>query len=338
VPFCPYVIVSIHSDACVALPCNLQLELIICSYHERRTNNGPIRGEFRHGGEIGSRPKKRNKMDNQTIEDKVATSTVEDSQILDWIATVNKHHSEVVASDQAIIDAKRNSLTNALVCGEYLNKCKREIKHSKLGRFIQTHFQISHRTCNRYMRLDKEKDKLRDVKSLRGAYILLKIIKDDSEEQDDPVDCMSSFAPVKEAEQVDRDNGDPTVPENEDQADVEQPEKKERKMPVKEPYRDKAEVVLLYKPSSFDIKKKKKPCIEFRLGDDGKFNGIDPATQKVVVMQQYGLDDIYNCMTDFLRWYQGESQRRLQLVDQPQTGITYNQSISLEEAPEQAAA
>lgn len=278
-------------------------------------------------------------MDIIEIEGKLDSSKVEDSQILEWVEKIRLYHAEVVESDKKVVSHKQRCLEKALLCGEYLNKCKKEFKHGQFSPFLQTQFNghPSHRTCNRYMRLDEGKEELTGVFSLRQGYIRLKIINNDPTEEDLFISSTKSYQSPNESGQTENDNTDTTdqtESENSDEELNKGMDSTKKKVKIKEPHRWKPELVILFKPSSDEVKKGTRPFMEFRIGDDGELSGTNPETQEPIVIEQGGVDWMFQFMTRFLRWYQLESDKRRNLISPLM--LNSGEPIPVEESTEQS--
>lgn len=199
-------------------------------------------------------------------------------EVLDLIDAIKKHHRSVLNHDAEIMNLKKWCLAAAIRCGESLIELKDKIPSGQFGSCVKEHFGKSpcHLTCNRYMKLARNKLSIQDCPSIRRAYITLDMIEEkillETEFEDVSVEhqILNDENIPDEIGEHDNPLGPSVVPPVVKDEPTTTPRKKREPKPV----REESEFVLLYKPSTDE----RRPLIEFVLEPHGKFVGYNHET------------------------------------------------------------
>ncbi|MSU61267.1 MAG: hypothetical protein EXS31_02540 [Pedosphaera sp.] len=234
-------------------------------------------------------------------------------EIMDWIQQIKTHHANANTADLETAHWKKKALESALLCGDYLVKCRRTLNNGLFTKFVETHLShlMCYKTATRYMKLFNAKDELdSSIQSLRSAYIRLGVIKELNDTVDNTIEGQVYLYPQVAIPKVE---DEPTVPSL-----LPTPVKRSKqvKPKLKQPYRVLPELVLVLKPCTSDIKYKKLSDIEFQFADNGNLLARDLIKGSVTPLSQAGIDDLYHKLTPFLRWYSNETRKRTFLINE----------------------
>jgi hypothetical protein len=105
---------------------------------------------------------------------------------------------EIVNLHQEILGHLRSSLGKAIKIGQLLSEQKSNLAHGEFTTWVKVNISFSDRTARNYMRLFKERDKLKteNVSDLGDAYNVLKRLSWSKQKQDKSEDNKNSYMTI----------------------------------------------------------------------------------------------------------------------------------------------
>lgn len=101
-----------------------------------------------------------------------------------------------------IENALHQSLNNAIEIGQLLTDAKKALPHGQFTSWIETNCIFTDRTARRYMKLHKERDKLKNAAGIQEAYQLLREPKTDTVSELEPQDLAGLEAVISESKET----------------------------------------------------------------------------------------------------------------------------------------
>lgn len=309
------------------LACIQSTSLIHLLHHEKR----PTTTDRENGHSV--------QFDTVSREKGQKMKTSYSAEIMGFLEKIRVHHTNVTESEKQVAILKKRTVEDALICGEYLTKCKEELPHGAWGEFIKTEFRgcFCQKTAGRYMKLFVHRDVVIKYSSLKEAYIELDLIKDVSwkadwplENQtfiDDAVGSEDEDPPAPKAEftvsepplpnivgeelpvtvEVGAED-DPTKPldhevppNNVPQVETPVPSKRTPKT---------SGFMIVFRPTVRERRVLGKPIIEYRLKADGGVEGFNMTNGESIQLYPQDLDDFFEAVRPFVDWFEAESKRR----------------------------
>lgn len=98
--------------------------------------------------------------------------------------SVVKDNLELTKLKENIIELQRSTNQNYYRMGNLLNEIKDKLEHSEFSEWVKKELDISHNSCNRYMKIAKHYDEQVAINlGVKKAYLLLKIKDSETRQQ-----------------------------------------------------------------------------------------------------------------------------------------------------------
>jgi hypothetical protein len=107
-----------------------------------------------------------------------------DQVLTDYANKISEYHSSVIKNDLLCITHGTQTINCAIKAGELLIEAKKLLKHGEWLNWLQYNTNISDETARKYRLLAEHQEQLKDITTLREAYIAVEAVTTDKTEPD----------------------------------------------------------------------------------------------------------------------------------------------------------